>query len=219
MGFFLADFLSGLFHWFEDTYLDYCIDNSILKETSQANEMHHYFPRALLKESYLTNIELTTKLSILLFIFIYLCNNEIIFNYKYLFIILFIFSSIAPLIHRITHMRSCEKSKYILFLQNIGIISSNEHHGKHHIKGDINYCINTPYLNLILDSIYFWRILESIIYGISGLKPIRKGQYNYYKPIHMKYHEQSNQECPPVINNNDYDILKNKLDQFKKCPL
>jgi hypothetical protein len=217
LGFFLADFLSGLFHWIEDTYLDYCIDIPIIKDISKGNEMHHYFPRAILKNSYYQNIRVTTILTIFVFIIIYLSKKEILFNYKYFFITLFIFSSISPLIHRLCHMRECEKNKYILYLQKFGILNSDEHHKIHHIKSDVNYCLNTSYINIILDNIYFWRIIEFIIYTIFGLKATRKEKYNDYKSIHTKYHIESTKKCPNVINEDDYNILKVNLDQYKKC--
>jgi len=217
IGFFLADFLSGLFHWIEDTYLDYCINIPILKDISKGNEMHHYFPRAILKNSYFQNIQITTIITTIVYIIIYLLNKNLLFDYKYLFLILFIFSSISPIIHRFSHMRECEKDPFILFLQNIGIITSNEHHKMHHIDSDLKYCINTPYLNMILDSIYFWRIIEFFIFIISGLKPIRKGTYDSYKLIHTQYHENTKLQCPDIINEKDYDILKDNLEKYKKC--
>lgn len=217
IGFFLADFLSGFFHWIEDNYIYYCIDIPMIRVISKGNEMHHYFPRAILIDSYFQNMLIITIITIIIFGIIYLINRQILFDYKYLFITLFIFLSISSIIHRFSHMKACEKNKYILFLQNVGIITSNEHHRIHHIKSDEKYCMNTPYLNLILDSIYFWRFLEFIIYIIFGLKTTKKGKYDDYKQIHTEHHIETNKECPTVINKNDLNILYNKLNKFKKC--
>ena len=215
IGFFIADFLTGIGHWGEDTYLNYNIKIPLLDVISKENEMHHYFPRSILKHSYYDNIKTTLIIVIIILICIFFINKKLLFDYKYLVITIFIFTSFSSIIHRICHMRKCEKHKFILFLQKYNIISSDEHHRQHHVKSNINYCINTPYLNMILDSIYFWRILEFIIYIIFGLKPNRKGKYDDYKSIHTKYHTDAALECPPVINNNDYKILHNKLKEFK----
>ena len=50
IGFLLADFLSGFFHWFEDTYLDYCTNIPILSTVSKDNELHHYWLRYVCKK-------------------------------------------------------------------------------------------------------------------------------------------------------------------------
>ena len=48
LGFILADFITGIVHWFEDTYLVYCINIPFINEISKNNELHHYFPRSML---------------------------------------------------------------------------------------------------------------------------------------------------------------------------
>jgi len=78
IGFFLADFLSGLFHWIEDTYLDYCINIPILKDISKGNEMHHYFPRAILAYSYVEHVINSSILAFIVIFVIFLINKLII---------------------------------------------------------------------------------------------------------------------------------------------
>jgi hypothetical protein len=42
LGYIMADFLGGFFHWFEDTYLDYDSKIPLFNGISKHNEMHHY---------------------------------------------------------------------------------------------------------------------------------------------------------------------------------
>ena len=44
-GFILADIITGIFHWFEDTYLSYCINFPILSEISKNNEIASLFSK------------------------------------------------------------------------------------------------------------------------------------------------------------------------------
>ena len=61
MGFLIADFLAGFLHWFEDTYMDYCMNTGIplIDQISQENELHHYFPRTILASSDLESMQIT----------------------------------------------------------------------------------------------------------------------------------------------------------------
>ena len=47
LGLIIADILTGLFHWFEDSYFDYCLNIPILSEIAKDNILHHYYPRAI----------------------------------------------------------------------------------------------------------------------------------------------------------------------------
>ena len=76
IGFLIADLLAGIFHWFEDTYLDYCIDVPILSDIAKDNELHHYFPRTILSYSYLENMYVTFPLTIVFLLILYLLNKS-----------------------------------------------------------------------------------------------------------------------------------------------
>ena len=169
-GYFLADVLTGTFHWFEDTYLDYCTTVLFLSSISRDNDLHHYYPRSMLTYSYLENIMFpTVSTSILVLIITQFTNN-----YRILLLTFGILSSTSNLIHRFSHMKRSENMKIVLFLQDIGIFCSVGHHKLHHTHFDRSYCVISEYSNYVLDKINYWRLLEYIIYKITGVIPLRK---------------------------------------------
>lgn len=218
IGFLLADFLSGFFHWFEDTYMNYCISIPVLSNVSKHNELHHYFPRSLIAYSYLEHIQVTLCLTVIVIGTIFICNRKFVYQYKYLFISLAFFSVIANIIHRYAHMRECENLTIITLLQKTGILCSHEHHSMHHEKSDEKYCVISEFTNHILDRLYFWKALESIIYFMTGIAPDRKMKYEDYYEIHNYMHENAKLVCPDIPTKSQVDELIRKLDEYKNCP-
>jgi len=217
LGFILADIISGFFHWFEDTYLDYCIKLPILSEVSKDNELHHYFPRSIIAYSYLEHFSYSLPLAICIMLILYLFNRSIFLHYPYLMISFFLFSVSANIFHRFSHMRECENNFIICALQKTGVLCSHSHHSLHHKLSNIRYCVISEYNNFILDFIQFWRILEYIVYLITNIKPNQKPGYNDYFLIHNHMHENAKLECPDTPSRIDVDELIKKLQSYKKC--
>lgn len=216
LGFLVADILGGIFHWFEDTYLDYCIDVPVLGTISRDNELHHYFPRSILAYSYLEHISVLLPLTIFILLLLWLCNRSV-FKYHYFILSFFFFSVSTNIIHRFSHMRDCENNSFILFLQKTGIFSSHKHHSLHHEKTTEKYCIISEYNNYILDQIYFWRILEGLVYITTGVQPNRKLKYEDHSMIHNHMHANAKLECPDIPTRKDVDDLIEKLREHKNC--
>jgi hypothetical protein len=114
-------------------------------------------------------------------------------------------------------MRDCENNEIIKFLQKCGILCSHQHHLLHHINISEKYCVISEYNNYLLDSIYFWRVLEYIIYLFTNIKPDRKQSYDDYRQIHNHLHENAKLECPDKPTIEDVEELIEKLKEFKKC--
>jgi len=217
LGLFLADIIAGAGHWFEDTYLHYCTSIPGLSQIAERNELHHYFPRAMLEGSYFINIKTPLILSIILYIILYLLIPSAFKKYPVFFITFFIFLCLSNLFHRFSHQRECETHYIILQLQKMEILCSHEHHRQHHIShSDEKYCTIFSINNYILDNIYFWRILEIII-SLFGIKPDQKPVYNHYKPIHNYMHEDAKNECPKRPTKKDINILLENLKNNVKC--
>ena len=123
----------------------------------------------------------------------------------------------SNIIHRYSHMRDCENNFFVIFLQKTGILCSHNHHSMHHRLKNQKYCVISEYNNYILDSIYFWRILENIIYLFTNIKPNRKGSFDDYSTIHNHMHENLKLECPDKPTKQDVEELIIKLREYKKC--
>jgi len=217
IGFLLADFISGIFHWSQDTYLHYCTNIPFLSSVAKDNELHHYFPRSLIVYSYLEHMYITLLLTIIVISIIFIYNKKFLFQYKYLFITLAFFSTTANIVHRYAHMRECENYKVVTLLQKTGILCSHNHHSIHHEKSDEKYCVVSEYNNYILDNLYFWRGLEYIIYLITGFSPDRKMKYDDYYQIHNYMHQNAKLVCPDFPTKKQVDELTYKLQEYKKC--
>ena len=94
VGFIFADIDTGTFHWFEDTYLDYCINIPILDSILKDNELHRYFPRFILAYTYLYHISLIFPLTVIVEFIIYFLNKSTRKYFIFLCQILFIDSHI-----------------------------------------------------------------------------------------------------------------------------
>ena len=216
LAFLLADFITGIFHWIEDTYLDYCIDIPFISDIAKDNDMHHYFPRSIVAYSYWENTRVNLILGVIMLVVIYAVNKNFFVNNICFVLIFTFFAVISNVCHRFSHMRDCENSQTVIFLQKIGILSSHTYHSVHHETSLTRYCPISVYNNYILDSIYFWRILECIVFLLTGITPSRN-QYNKYKSIHNHMHENAKLECPKKPTKEDIDELKLLLEKYRKC--
>ena len=207
IGFLLADFLTGIFHWFEDTYLDYCLSFPIFGDIAKDNEMHHYFPRSILAYSYLENIYITFAGTLAILILLYSFNKSILYKYKYIIGSFSFFSINSNFIHRLSHMRECENNVIIKSLQKYGLLCSHQHHKMHHTQIHEKYCVITEYSNFVLDNIHFWRGFEYIIYCITGIQPIRKKTPDNYES-QTYLHKNAKLQCPDTPTREDVEYLK-----------
>ena len=217
LGLIIADFISGILHWFEDNYIDYCTDLPILKDIARDNEMHHYFPRSIIAYSNIEHTSYTLPFSIIFIICVYIFKRPMLVKYPYFLFSLILFSATSNITHSIVHKRDCENNWFIIFLQKCGILCSHEHHSRHHTLSYEKYCVILQINNYILDTILFWRGLEYIIYLITNKKAIQKPTYDEYSSIHNHMHANAKLKCPDKPTKEDVDELFKKLDEYKKC--
>ncbi len=212
-GFLLADFVTGFFHWFEDTYLDYCINIPFLDNIAKDNELHHYYPRSILAYSIFENLFFSLIITISVLLILLFFNIKITwFIGSFLF-----FSTLANVIHKFTHYRECETPVWFQNIQKTGLICSNEHHRKHHSLVNEKYGVITEYNNYIIDKIKFYRGVEWLIYKITGILPNRKPSPNEYNEIITNLHYEAKKDCPNIASRQEIENLKIKLQTWKKC--
>lgn len=167
LGYLIADFLIGGFHWLKDTYFN-PLTPIIGKRLIWGSRLHHIKPRHVLTFSNYELIKdsaLWTALWMVPIMFF-------ITGWHPSMISMYIFISLNEVIHKYAHMNPNEVHSFILWLQDLRIIqSADEHHLHHTDTNEAYYCPISPYMNTILESVQFWRRLEDFIAYATGIQP------------------------------------------------
>ena len=157
-GYFLADFISGLGHWWEDRYATVRM-KLIAKAIVLPNMLHHKMPKAFLNANYWqrNNIPiLATTLIALIMYYLHILGLTGA-------ITLLVLSQINEA-HAYSHRSQKDIPQSIRFLQKAGLLQTAKHHNLHHSgRHEYHFCILTVYLNPVLDTLGFFRFLERII--------------------------------------------------------
>jgi plasmanylethanolamine desaturase len=154
----LADFITGVVHWMEDSY--WSPETPILgKWVVNANLAHHKNGQDFLKKSWLeSSWDLALAGIVMLAIAIYYHQ----LSWEVLLFVTIIVN--ANQIHKWAHITRYENKPFIIgLLQKMYILQRTNHHGQHHRKpNNSHYCTVTNFLNPLLDKLQFWRGLEAI---------------------------------------------------------
>lgn len=158
VAYFFADFINGLVHMYMDNNDNY---EGIAGPLIASFHLHHQKP--LYKKNNILAVYFNESGSkIWLAIFQVIAFTIIILfniNALVLHIILYfsILSSIAEVSHYLCHV-SNKNSKVPDVLRKVGLIMSKRHHGKHHLKDNVNYaflnCMSDPLINIISKKFY-----------------------------------------------------------------
>jgi plasmanylethanolamine desaturase len=161
----LADFLSGLAHWLEDSY--FTPDTPLLGSTIGKNVLHHHQPEVFTANAWYVTIRSSLVCSLV--VAGVLLVSSLLSPIWCAALGLAIF---ANQIHKWSHVRAAAAPKLIRWLQGARLLQTPAHHALHH-GGDKNsrYCVITNAVNLVLDTVGFWRGLEAAIAVVTGARP------------------------------------------------
>ena len=162
---FVADFLSGLFHWLEDAYgkEHYPITG---KFVTTPNILHHKDPGYFARHSWLRSASVLIVLCSLLGVAAYFLGWL-----NWMTVLVLVIGVNANEIHKWAHRSSARNGRLISILQHRGLIQSPQHHWQHHSGSkDTHYCVVTNYLNPFLDSVNLWGCLERSIFFLTGVR-------------------------------------------------
>lgn len=161
VGWVMADFLSGFWHWLEDRYFreDWPIIGPYI---AVPNQRHHETPAAFLGQGYWSrNWTTILPASFVLAPCVWLGAPS------WLLVAIAAVSQ-ANEIHAWSHQRC---GSLIRTLQDTGILQHPRTHAKHHkAPFDCRYCVITEWLNPIMDGVGFWTFLEMAIFRSTGIK-------------------------------------------------
>jgi ubiquitin-conjugating enzyme E2 variant len=159
-----ADFIAGLFHWWEDTYLTQS-DSFIGRLIGGPNQLHHMDQYAFLKGSYWKR-NYTTIVPSLVAMLICLAFEPLLNGW-----LTMLFLSQANQIHALSHSKG-RNGWLVVLMQRLYIFQSPKHHSVHHRNPfHVRYCVMTPILNPVLDAVSFWRVLEFFVLAVFWIPP------------------------------------------------
>jgi len=167
----LADFASGLVHWFADTWgrLHWpVIGNLFIRSFKE----HHIDPLSITRHDAIETNGANFSVAIPVLIICLFADPES--SLQAYLVLLFLFTNLwtasTNQIHKWAHQTSAPKM--VEKLQKLGLILSPEDHNIHH-RGefDKHYCITNGRLNRVLERIGFFKKLESLIIKSTGVPP------------------------------------------------
>lgn len=165
----IADFITGIIHWWEDTY-GLPTWPIIGPAVIVPNIEHHKHPSWLGTMSTIIGRNYQTVVPAMLFIFFI----TVLYGWLWPFVLTVILASLGNEVHTWVHRPPSKNNWFINFLHDTEILQSRRQHAQHHKPPfDKSFCTLTNFTNAVLDRIYFWRILETIIQVVFGIKPKR----------------------------------------------
>lgn len=157
----LADFFSGVFHWWEDRYGDpsWPVVGPLVVEP---NITHHADQMAFVRKGYWER-NWTTLIPATAGAAVAFLGGHAVLGGALLIL------GQANEIHSWAHQKC---SRPIRGLQLLGILQSPEQHAQHHKRPfDRNYCTVTDFLNPVLQWAGFWPAVETSIFRATGIRP------------------------------------------------
>lgn len=152
IGYFIADFLSGLFHYIEDVHLipERTEGIPFIHSLALDNKLHHLKPRKLVERPWYETISTTIPFAIACGLVFYY-----FFGWMSWWITAVSLGIFLNQVHKWQHMTYAERPIVVSFLMNAGLLASAKHHAIHHIPPfNKNFCVLSPHLNNIVNFIY-----------------------------------------------------------------
>ncbi len=154
----ITDFVTGLVHWFEDSYGDpnWPLVGPLI---FAPNLRHHIDPAAFTKRSWFA-----TSWSSICLGAVVLAGAWAAGWLVWQVVLAVLLGMNANEIHKWNHLPRTERPRAATFLQELGILQTAQQHAQHHRgRRDTCYCAITNLVNPVLDSLRFWRALEWLI--------------------------------------------------------
>jgi hypothetical protein len=173
LGIVAGDFISGVVHWFADTYFTEntpIIGRSLVKPF----RLHHIYPRDICTHNLVeiagnSCILAVPVLSMCLYL-LWLLPQSGWLAFKVIFVSIVAITTVATnQFHKWAHKE--DPSPWARWLQRTRLVLNPSHHEKHHTAPfNLHYCITNGWLNPLLNRIQFFRRMEKFL-GVFGMKP------------------------------------------------
>lgn len=150
VSYFIADFINGLVHLYMDNNDSY---TSFFGVFIASFHLHHKTPKYKKNNLFLVYFnESGTKFWLVPYLLLVLVLFFLEINPIFLAILISvgILSSVAEVSHYLCHNSN---SKFVIFLQNIGLLLSVKHHKKHHSEDNIGYAFLNGMSDVLINKI------------------------------------------------------------------
>lgn len=162
----LADFVSGILHWLEDTYGSEktpLLGRIVVKP----NVIHHHQPREFTKSPFWRRNSVTMILAAII-----LALGTAFLGASWQLYLFCALAAVSNEMHCWTHRSPEENGWFINLLHRCRILQTPAHHAVHHTDPKNRaYCVLTNYVNPLLDRMEFWRRAEIVIFHIFHIRP------------------------------------------------
>jgi len=166
-GWLLADFIGGLFHWFEDRVARR--DWPVLGDwVVKPNRLHHEKPLDFLNGSLLKRNLAVWVITAAILVATFLVTGSV----PLWLAVAAVGGAMSNEVHGWAHLPQSAPG-LVRLLQETGLLQAPIHHSKHHRDDhDVSYCVLTNILNPFLNRLGFWNWLENMLTAV-GLEPNR----------------------------------------------
>lgn len=152
----LADFITGVMHWAEDTWLVPGCSALLDRFVTNDNIDHHRFPGKIRAGHYWATNRVCISLAVAAAAIVALAHVSAWQPYVVIALL-----SQSNQIHMWAH--TSRPPRIVAALQRLGLLQSTRHHAQHHKSPyAMRFCTMTAYLNPFLDAVHFWRSIEAI---------------------------------------------------------
>ena len=158
----LADFLSGLAHWIEDSY--FSPQTALIGPTIRKNVLHHRHPQLFVSNPWYVTIRSSVFWAV---------STAVVLSFLGVFGRVWAealgIAVFANQVHKWSHANGVAVPRVILLLQAGRVLQTPAHHNRLHAgERDTHYCVVTNILNPVLDGTGFWRALEAGVRRLTG---------------------------------------------------
>lgn len=167
-GFLAADLLSGIYHWGIDNYGS--ANTPVFGDQIAGFQGHHQKPWTITKRDFCNNVHGIAKPVILwaalLLVLPSNCALDVFGSVGGLFVLM------SQELHKFAHMKKSELPKWVVTLQDAGLLIGRKAHGQHHTAPfENNYCIVSGACNALLDNSNIFYKTEKLIFRLTGVEP------------------------------------------------
>lgn len=168
---FAADFISGMVHWFADTWFDESVP-VLGPRFLRPFRVHHVNPAAFLNRDVIDTNGDVAMLTIPFLLGVFWLPLETAWGTAAAVFLVAMSAAALPTnqVHQWAHLPRVPR--WVAGLQRCGLILRPSEHRRHHEPPHVtNYCIATGWCNRPLAAIDFFSRLERLVTRITGLQP------------------------------------------------